>query len=301
VAPSLVHSFALLYATVLVSSLCSYFSSSFFFFFFICIIYLFCISGRHWEDHGIPDPQLLLDSVDLLEQYRMETKVTNEAPHMPIVVNCHGGVGRTGTWVLIQALYGWLISLSEASTSAGSPRASATPADPFGLPVNLGLLLLRYRLQRDGVQGEKQLALVSGIMHDLVRRKQGIEETPLFSSLRNAIANLPARFTRAENVRRMAAYCDSVRASTAFQQRWLASQQLQEIKTPEQFEQFTVHLAGVLCALFEGESDEAVERWVSRFCKLHTMVLRVCVYLFVCGYLFVCVCVCVCVSMCECV
>eukprot|EP01103_Thecamoeba_quadrilineata_P010316 TRINITY_DN2189_c0_g1_i1.p1 TRINITY_DN2189_c0_g1~~TRINITY_DN2189_c0_g1_i1.p1 ORF type:complete len:822 (+),score=209.29 TRINITY_DN2189_c0_g1_i1:218-2683(+) len=98
------------------------------------------IHYRNWEDHSIPDQQLFMDCIVLVNKYNelqtrnitnMDINLTHDSgewiSQAPIAVHCHSGVGRTGTFVLVHAL---LSSIDRnKSTTCNNVNASVSSSN----------------------------------------------------------------------------------------------------------------------------------------------------------------------------
>eukprot|EP00013_Stygamoeba_regulata_P015434 CAMPEP_0177670896 /NCGR_PEP_ID=MMETSP0447-20121125/24362_1 /TAXON_ID=0 /ORGANISM="Stygamoeba regulata, Strain BSH-02190019" /LENGTH=587 /DNA_ID=CAMNT_0019178147 /DNA_START=397 /DNA_END=2160 /DNA_ORIENTATION=+ len=96
---------------------------------------------RGWGDHDVPHPKAILLVLQKIEELKRACGPDGNV----LAVHCHGGVGRTGTFILIHSLVCHYYQTRRVK--------------------NLRAAWAALRMQRDSVQGPAQLAYVSGFMH----------------------------------------------------------------------------------------------------------------------------------------
>lgn len=90
---------------------------------------------RSWEDYGLPNPVILYWFMNLVAQFKFRYLSSSSWADTPTAIHCHSGVGRTGTFILLFAIWQYYqvlkntqVADSDAMSSSSSSSQSPAPS-----------------------------------------------------------------------------------------------------------------------------------------------------------------------------
>eukprot|EP01114_Cavostelium_apophysatum_P018963 TRINITY_DN5977_c0_g1_i1.p1 TRINITY_DN5977_c0_g1~~TRINITY_DN5977_c0_g1_i1.p1 ORF type:complete len:905 (+),score=239.12 TRINITY_DN5977_c0_g1_i1:60-2774(+) len=166
--------------------------------------YQFC----GWPDHGVPDRDSIMEMIEVV---RKATKSDNN----PIAVHCSAGVGRTGTWIAINAL---LEDLDNAVTYGTVPTLNIMNLLDYlrsqrgGMLTHIDQYEFCYRALLSKIQSMEKPKLVKKAVSRMVDPKniplfksaytREIEETPIQGLLSHSSPALPIEDPHHQHIQR---------------------------------------------------------------------------------------------------
>jgi len=183
----------------------------------------------------------------------------------PIAVHCHGGVGRTGTFIAVHHLMARIDQLLNSSVmlkkdSPSPGHRSRYEAVARRTNVNVIEIWVRLCLQRPSVQGPVQLAFIYGMVHFYLEYICKVTTSPA------AFPPVPPKYSRRENCFRLAAAMDSHGIFSRSKEQYEKTKQIKSGKDQDEYLYFEGERVGK--SVFRYLSDCEVENWVCRLCKL---------------------------------